>query len=163
MWANTSSGLVMGIDFQVPGSRFKKQGAGLSLCATKIRFSSVIMTFVTYRFRTSERPYAWLGFSQQFGSCYQDLLQENYPPATQNRIFLQLIFRSLSIQTQKNEMATALGCSSQFAAFNRILFAVGHRVLQHFYVLMVDNSVTRSHFIAKRGVPNQTTHSLPAR
>lgn len=51
-----------------------------------------------------------------------------------------------------------LGYSPQFAAFNRILFAVGHRVLQHFYVLMVDNSVTRSHFIAKRGCTKPKRH-----
>lgn len=51
-----------------------------------------------------------------------------------------------------------LGYSPQFAAFDRILLAVGHRVLQHFYVLMVDNRVTRSHFIAQRGCtkPNDT-------
>ncbi|EKP0306336.1 hypothetical protein JGK42_000093 [Aeromonas veronii] len=32
---------------------------------------------------------------------------------------------------KENAMATALGCSPQFAVFNHIALAVGHRVLQH--------------------------------
>lgn len=62
------------------------------------------------------------------------------------------------IDDRQTSWLPPLGYSPQFAAFNRILFAVGHRVLQHFYVLMVDNSVTRSFFIAKkRGTkPNDT-------
>lgn len=89
-----------------------------------------------------------------------------YPPAKRSTILL-IVTNSNNLQqpdwlffSRKNKKTwlPPLGYSPQFAAFNQILLAVGHRVLQHFYVLMVDNRVTRSHFICqKRGTkPNDT-------
>ncbi|MFM5741616.1 hypothetical protein ACET6W_02680 [Aeromonas veronii] len=42
-----------------------------------------------------------------------------------------------------------LGYSPQFAAFNLIVLAVGHRVLQHYFVLMVLYHAATSHISAR--------------
>ncbi|QSR74226.1 hypothetical protein [Aeromonas jandaei] len=70
-----------------------------------------------------------------------------YPPAKRSTIiFLTVTSYNNQIgvflsKKKRKDMATAVGYSPQFAAFNLIVLAVGHHVLQHCYVLTVHSLV----------------------